>query len=81
MEFHLNQEELGVLKAIRDLNDSGKKTDYYQVVEASRGDTGILVPVVGRLDDEGYITSSGAIRRYCHITEKGRKTLAENGLG
>ena len=80
--FELNKEELGYLKAVRDLNDGsgGTKTDYYMVVEAAKGDTAKAIPLVARLDDDGYITSSGLIRRYCHITEKGRRTLQENGL-
>ncbi|MCD8138457.1 MAG: hypothetical protein LUE17_01535 [Planctomycetaceae bacterium] len=77
--FHLNDEELNVLKAVRDLNDGpvGAKTDYYAVVHAVSGDTGRLIPVVGRLDDDGYISSSGVVRRWLKITEKGRNTLKE----
>lgn len=80
MKFELNQEELNVLKIIRDLNDANEKTDYYQVIEGTRGDTGTMRPTVSRLDDDGYITSSGFIRRYCHITEKGRMILTEKGI-
>ncbi len=80
--FELNQEELGYLKAIRDLNDGagGNKTDYYMVVEAVHGDTGKAIPLVARLDDDGYIKSSGLIKRYCHITEKGRNVLKDHAL-
>ena len=80
--FELNQEELEYLKAIRDLNDGmgGRKTDYYMVVEAVHGDTGKAIPLVARLDEDGYITSNGLIKRYCNITEKGRITLTEHDL-
>ena len=50
--FTLNQEEMQVLEAIRDLNDGnlGKRTDYYDVVKSVDGDTAKLIPVVARLD-------------------------------
>ena len=38
------------------------------------------IPVVARLEDDGYITTNGIIYRYCHITDKGRKTLADNNM-
>ena len=79
-QFQLNQEELDTLKVIRDLNDKGSKADYYEVVEGVHGDTGTMVPVVARLDDDGYIKSSGIIHRYCHITDKGRRALSDKGL-
>lgn len=78
MDFKLNQEELHILQTIKDLNDQGKKTDYYQVVETADVDSGLMVPVISRLEDDGYITSNGIIYRYCHVTDKGRKTLKEN---
>lgn len=77
MEFKLNSEELHILKTIRDLNDAGKKTDYYQVVEEAKADTGLTVPIISRLEDDGYITSNGVIYRYCHITDKGREALTK----
>jgi Mn-dependent DtxR family transcriptional regulator len=80
MKFELNNEELSVLRVIRNLNDGNEKTDYYQVVEGVKGDTGTTRPIVSRLDDDGYITSSGFVRRYCHITEKGRSVLREKGM-
>lgn len=79
MEFKLNQEELHILAAIQTLNDRQEKADYYQVVEEAKADTGLTVPVIARLEDDGYIKTNGVIHRYCHITDKGRKTLAENG--
>lgn len=79
--FQLNEEELGVLKAVRDLNDGplGDKTDYYAVVHEAKGDTGKLIPVVARLDDDGYVASSGVVRRWLKITAKGRETLKAAG--
>ena len=75
--FTLNQEEMQVLEAIRDLNDGnlGKRTDYYDVVKSVDGDTAKLIPVVARLEDDGYIRSKGIIKRYCIITDKGRGIL------
>lgn len=80
MEFRLNQEELHILQTIKKLNDRGEKTDYYQVVEEAGADTGLTVPVIARLEDDGYITTNGIIYRYCHITDKGRKTLTDNNM-
>ena len=80
MEFKLNQEELHILAAVKSLNDRKEKTDYYQVVEEAKADTGLTVPVIARLEDDGYITTNGVIHRFCHITDKGRKTLSENGM-
>lgn len=76
--FLLNNEELQVLGAIRDLNAGkpGEKTDYYSVVDAVGGDTAKLIPVVARLEDDGYIRSKGIIKRYCIITQKGRDILS-----
>ena len=75
--FTLNQEEMQVLEAIRDLNDGnlGKRTDYYDVVKSVDGDTAKLIPVVARLEDDGYIRSKGIIKRYCIITDKWRGIL------
>ncbi|NLY71859.1 MAG: hypothetical protein GX076_09330 [Clostridiales bacterium] len=75
--FDLNDEEIRVLKVIKDLNDRNEKTDYYQVVSEAQGDTGKMIPVVGRLEDEGYVKSNGVIFRYFKITEKGLKKLEE----
>lgn len=80
MEFKLNQEELHILQAVKHLNERGEKSDYYQVVDEAGADTGLTVPVVARLEDDGYITTNGIIYRYCHITDKGRKTLADNNM-
>lgn len=75
--FTLNQEELQVLAAIQDLNDNslGERTDYYDVVKAVEGDTAKLIPVIARLEDDGYIRSKGIIKRYCIVTDKGRGIL------
>jgi len=78
MEFKLNQEELHILATIKNLNDRKEKTDYYQVVEEAKADTGLTVPVISRLEDDGYIKTNGVIHRYCHITDKGCKALAED---
>ncbi len=80
MEFKLNQEELHILQTIKRLNDKGEKSDYYQVVDEAGANTGLTVPVISRLEDDGYITTNGIIYRYCHITDKGRRTLTENGM-
>lgn len=81
MEFKLNKEELHILQTIKILNERGEKSDYYQVVEEAGADTGLTVPIISRLEDDGYIKTNGVIHRYCHITEKGSKTLAENRMG
>lgn len=80
MEFKLNQEELHILQTIKRLNDKGEKSDYYQVVDEAGANTWLTVPVISRLEDDGYITTNGIIYRYCHITDKGRRTLTENGM-
>lgn len=80
MEFKLNKEELHILQTIKILNEKGEKSDYYQVVEEAKADTGLTVPIISRLEDDGYIKTNGVIRRYCRITDKGRKTLAENQM-
>lgn len=78
--FELNNEELNILKVVRELNDSGKKSDYYAVIEKANADTARSIPIVSRLDNDGYVFSNGLVYRYLHITEKGRKTLKERGL-
>lgn len=73
--FELNAEEKGVLQAIKGFADKGEKLDYYKLVNSLHytGDTSALIPVVGRLEDDGYITSDGWIYRYIHLTDKGRR--------
>lgn len=78
MVFELNQEEIGVLRKIAELEDAHKKTDYHSIVAALQlKDSGKVIPVLSRLDDDGYTRSNGIIYRYFHVTEKGRKKLAE----
>ena len=78
MLFELNQEEKHVLKTICDFTDKGDSVEYYALINALdvKGDTSALIPVVGRLEDDGYITSNGLIYRYIRITDKGRREVA-----
>lgn len=78
MVFELNSEEIGVLKKIAELQDSKQKTDYHSIIKAlAVKDSGRIIPILGRLDDDGYTTSKGVIYRHFYLTDKGRKKIAE----
>lgn len=74
----LNDEEKNVLRIIESASKEKGKIDYYGLVEKLdiAGDTSVVIPVVGRLEDDGYIKSNGLIYRYLWLTDKGRKALA-----
>lgn len=77
MSFELNQEEKSVLMLLARLGKEGKSVEYYELIEALnlQGDTSGMIPVVGRLEDDGYIISKGLIYRNIFMTEKGRQEI------
>lgn len=79
MPFTLNQEEKNILNVIYDSTGGNDSVEYYTLTDSLHieGDTSALIPVVSRLEDDGYITSSGLIFRYIRITDKGRREIGK----
>jgi Mn-dependent DtxR family transcriptional regulator len=77
MSFELNEEEKTVLKTLAGLDKEKKGIQYYSLIDALnlKGDTSGMIPVVGRLEDDGYITSNGLIYRNIFLTEKGQREI------
>jgi hypothetical protein len=75
--FTLNQEEKNILKLLNGTEAGSARVDYYAVIEKLKleGDTSVMIPVVERLEEDGYIRSDGLIYRYLYITEKGRREI------
>lgn len=72
----LKKYELDVLDAIKKISSQKKKPEFYSVCEElSIENTNIIIPVLYRLEDDGYINSSGVIYRYFHLTKKGMDVL------
>lgn len=78
--FELKPEELNVLGAIGKLESKNvKAASFYEVAEYLQADTNRLIPVMERLEEDGYVTSTGLIFRYFHMTEKGESVTGHTG--
>ena len=75
-KFELKEYEIDVLRAINRLEKANKKTDFHSVIkELNPENSGTIIPVISRLEDDGYITSKGLIYRYMFLTQKGKDTI------
>ena len=73
----LKEYEIDVLRAIGRLESASQKTDFHSLIrELKPENSGTIIPVLSRLEDDGYIHSTGLVYRYLHLTEKGKGKIS-----